>query len=233
MTCTTDRRFSSRTSIRHSTPAAKARARSSGLPEDLLVKQQSPLTAGCEWRSQRFASEPPLRRSTPERQRGAAPLAGRCTPELLHPEAQRVGMQAQHFGGVAGAVDSPAALAQRLFDVAAFHRFERLTAGRTARSLGQSLRLVEPQSRARRSESSPARSRSRVPGRCRATRVAEARRTRMAGHVREPAIQRPLPSIDEIPDQPRKVFEPIARAAAARSGRRSAGSTDRDESGLP
>jgi hypothetical protein len=42
-------------------------------------------------------------------------------PELLHPEAQRVRMQAQTLGRIAHAVDPPAAGLKHLLDVHSLH----------------------------------------------------------------------------------------------------------------
>src|SRR5215813_4951268 len=49
---------------------------------------------------------------------------GRLTPddaELLHPEAERVGMQTQPLGSVAQSVDSPPAVTQNSFDARTLH----------------------------------------------------------------------------------------------------------------
>ena len=63
--------------------------------------------------------------------------------QLLHPEPQRVRVDAQALGGVAGAVDPPAAPLEHGFDVGALHRVE------VVRSFGGAamLRVAERQRR--------------------------------------------------------------------------------------
>src|SRR3954462_12717833 len=72
----------------------------------------------------------------------------RWTPdsELLHPEAQRVRVNAQILGGIAGTVDPPAGSSQRALDVAALHFFERADPSRRLRRRHTDARhLVERQ----------------------------------------------------------------------------------------
>ena len=55
-------------------------------------------------------------------------IAGGVVPddaELLHAEAQRVGMQAEPLGGIAVAVDAPPAVAQHVLDVRTLDRLAK------------------------------------------------------------------------------------------------------------
>ena len=60
---------------------------------------------------------------------------GRRAPdsELLHPEAQCIGVNPQALSRVARTVDPPAGPTQRALDVAALHFFERAHASRGLR----------------------------------------------------------------------------------------------------
>ena len=75
--------------------------------------------------------EPAFSRKEPVSGGGSLPKlpVGTDDAELLHPEAERVRVEAEPLGGVAAAVDPPAALGQHRLDVGPLDRIERVADG--------------------------------------------------------------------------------------------------------
>ena len=136
---------------------------------------------------------------------------GALNPELLHPEAKRIGMQSEDFGGVSAAVDSPAALLQRRFEMVAFDVFERAEARLANRERRRHSQVVVE--RQRRTPGVNHRALDSVvqladvPG----PAVTGKRGEHGIRHAREFSIERTLTAVDEVPDEPRQVLEPLAQ----------------------